>query len=326
MATFIYKKGPGTYLKTREIHIDSSTDKSNPDQSDFQFDVILKDEIQDVLSMTISSWNIDKDITPSFWPQNGSIAGNDMLDFEITNSAYNGGNPVQLSVQLPNRNLYYDENAPDDSNICEVLQDLMNDAIAAYDPVGLADLSIVVPYLQPQKMTIVTDTTNFGSLDDTTFISLLFASGPNSDRSCYAQLGFEKSDYDSIPAIAAGFASLNNGGRVVISPSAPDLQTFKYIDVLVKESNKIPVQRIFATNPSVFRTNKSASTLRQQKIDTDQPPRVLRKLSISILFPGSKNPAFYVSQSSPLQFTFSILQLAQENDSVPSYLKQTLSM
>lgn len=327
MAAFIYKQGAGAYLRTREIHIDSSIDKENENQSDFQFDVILKEEIQNVVSITLTSWNLDKDITPSFWPQNGSIQGNNMLDIELSNINYNSGTPFTLSIEIPNENLYFDANAPSDTNVCNVITDLLIKAKNDYDEAGLQELTFSCPYLVPGVFSVFAYNDDFGPLDETTTFTLLFGTGPNAANSCYKQLGFEQQDYDSINGTILGFATIGSGiSQGVVAPNPVDMQQFKYIDVGLRESNKLPVQRIFTTNPSVFRNQQSASTLKQQKIDTDQPPRVLKKLSVFILYPGLLNPSLYVSNPSPVQFTFTILQVAQESDNLPSYMRQTLAM
>lgn len=328
MAAFIYKRGTGSYLRTREIHIDSSIDKEDENQSDFLFNVVLVNEIQNVISITLSSWNIDKDITPSFWPPNGTVAGNDMLDIEISNAGYNGGTPFTLSIQLPNANLYWDKNAPKDSNFASVVENLLYAARDAYDKSGLAQLRFTCEYLIPGSFSLFTFLDRFvvGPMTGASPFTLLFQTGPNSDRSCYSQLGFEKLDYDSIDGFALGTITLSGNSQGVASPNPIQLQTFKYVDVNVAQSNKTPVHRIFTTNPSVFRNEQSASTLRQQKVDTDQPPRTLKKMSIQILYPGGVNPALYLSRQTPIQFTFTVLQVAQETDELPSYMKQTLAM
>lgn len=323
---FVHRRGDGSYLKTTVVNVDSETDKENQEQSDYLYTAILNAEIQDVVSISITSWNLNRDIAPSFWPPNGNVAGNDTIDFTVSNANVAAGAPYTFSVQLPNKTYYYASDAPTDVNFADVLQTLMNAQIAT--EAALDGITVDVAYGTDEQFIIVglvTNKTFYPGLDRLSYLSLLFSSGTNADRAAYAQLGFDQQDYTSYEQ----FASVGIGGvaaTAIVGPNVTNLQQFKYIDVIVRESNKVPLKRIYLTNPNAFRSGTSDATYRQAKIDTDQPPGRLKKLTIGFRLQGNLDPRLYQSASVPNQFTFAVLQVAQENDPrTPAYVKQILT-
>lgn len=322
---FVQKIGTGSYLKSSLINVNSETDKENELQSDYKYTAILNAEIQDVLSLSITSWNLNRDIAPSFWPPNGSTPGNDTLDFTISNANVSGGTPYSFSVQFPNKTYYYASDAPTETDFADVLEQLMNEQIATEPALG--GITIECVYRTDEQFLVIgliTNTLFFPGLARLSYLELLFATGPNADRAAYSQLGFAQADYESyeqFSSVTIGSA----GATAIVSPFVTNLQQFKYLDVLVNESNKVPLKRIYLTNPNAFRSGVSDATYKQAKIDTDQPPGRLKQLTISIRLQGNLDPRIYQSASTPNQFTFAVLQVAQENGSLPTYVRQTLT-
>ena len=329
---FVYKQGQGSYLRLRRIQVDSLTDKSTDAQDNraYIFTANLREELQNVISISITGWNLPKDITPSFWPPNQFIQGNDTLDFSITNKDINGGVPVDFSVQLPNKLLYWAPTAPAETNLANILDKLIYDAIAA-NPLyvtggGENIVTVTCSYTFGQNFSItILENSSANWLNDQFFqLSLNFLSGPNTDRACNVQLGFPiKDDYQSyLNPLVIGLRV----PQIVISPQSTNLQLFKYVDVFIAESNKKPVARIYLTNPAAFRTAPSNAYHKVTRVDTDNPPKTLKSLRVDIRLPGLQLPRLYQSLDDlETQFTFSILQVAEENNILPTYMSQTLT-
>lgn len=328
---FYERRGQGDYLKTQNVSVNSETDKENASQSDYAYTAILPTDIQNVMSIVPISWNLPKNIVPSFWSPNGIIEGNDYLDFQVELATTSGGGgggigisysslPYVFSVQLDNRAFYAGPNVPDDANIADYLELKMNEALD--EEPDMADFSIDVTYEdKSQRLQWVIVTTNPSAIMRMAF---LFDSGVHTDRACNDELGFpDKRDYYSYRADTFGI----NYTNTINSIGYTDLLPFKYIDLLVRQSNKVPAKRIFLTNPNSFRVGTSGVTEEQVQIDTDQPPSNLKKLDISFVLPGGQDPRLYNQRSDPVptQLVFAILQFANETSEKPSYLRQTLT-
>jgi len=321
---FYERRGQGDYLKTVNVTVNSELDKENPSQSDYAYSAILPTDTQNVMSIVPISWNLPKNIVPSFWPPNGIIVGNDYLDFQVELGVTSGPNPFspdpyKFSVQLENRAFYAGANVPDDANIADYLETEMNAALD--EEPDMADFQIEVSYDdKSQRLRFIITTSNPSAIMRMAF---LFESGEHTDRACNVQLGFpDKRDYYSYKADTFGF----NYTNTIESIGYTDLLPFKYIDLFVRQSNKAPVKRIFLTNPNSFRVGTTGVTEEQIQIDTDQPPSNLKKLDIFFLLPGGQDPRLYNHNPSvPNQFVFSILQFANETSQKPSYVRQTLT-
>lgn len=318
---FVFKKSPGSYLKTTVVHVDSNND--NEQQSDYKYTARLDQGIQDVLSISLVSWQLDADIAPSFWPTKGGVAGSDTLDFSLSNANVNGGTPFQFSVRLPNKTFYFSNDAPSGRRMSNLLIDLMNEQIAS-EPL-LPDVRVSYDNTYEQRLVLLCTTSNVfvTGLARDTFLALNFATGPNAARSCHEQLGFEKADYTSYEQSLYFFIGFQSA-TLLSSPRLPKLQQFKYIDLFLEESSKAPVQRLYLTNPYAFRTGASGSVYKQNRIDTDKAPAHLHSLSVSFRLQGDKNPSLYQSFPVFSKLTFAILSVAQETADLPVYVKQTL--
>ena len=322
---FYERRGQGDYLKTVNVSVNSETDKENTSQSDYAYTAVLPTDIQNVMSIVPISWNLPKNIVPSFWPPNGIIEGNDYLDFQVEASVTSGTNPYspdpyKFSVQLENRAFYAGPNVPDDANIADYLELEMNQALS--EEPDMADFTISITYDdKSQRLQWVITTSDPSAIMRMAF---LFDSGVHTDRACNDQLGFpDKRDYYSYRAETFGF----NYTNTINSIGYTDLLPFKYIDLVVRQSNKVPAKRIFLTNPNSFRVGTSGVTEEQVQIDTDQPPSNLKKLDIVFVLPGRQDPRLYNQRSDPVptQLVFSILQFANETSQKPSFLRQTLT-
>lgn len=329
---FYERRGQGDYLKTVNVTVNSELDKENPSQSDYAYSAILPTDIQNVMSIVPISWNLPKNIVPSFWPPNGIIVGNDYLDFQVELAETSGGggdggigisrfsaDPYKFSVQLENRAFYAGANVPDDANIADYLETEMNEALDQ-EP-DMDDFQIEVVYdNKSQRLRFTITTTDPSAIMRMAF---LFETGEHTDRACNVQLGFpDKRDYYSYQADTFGF----NYTNTIESIGYTDLLPFKYIDLIVRQSNKVPAKRIFLTNPNSFRVGTTGVTEEQVQIDTDQPPSNLKNLDIYFLLPGGQDPRLYNHNPSvPNQFVFSILQFANETSQKPSYVRQTLT-
>ena len=322
--TFYERRGQGDYLKIVNIVVNSALDKENEAQSDYAYTAVLENELQNVMSIVPVSYNLPKNIVPSFWPSNGIIVGNDYLDFQIELGVTSGPNPYspdpyKFSLQLENRAFYAGENVPDDANIADYLETIMNAAMD--EEPDMNDFTVEVSYDDKSKRMIFTITTS--NPNALMRMAFLFESGEHSDRACNVQLGFpDKRDYYSYRGDVFGF----NYTNTIFSIGYTDLLPFKYIDLIVRPLNKIPITRIFLTNPNSYRVGTIGVSNEQVQIDTDQPPSNLKKLGIVFALPGGQNPHLYNNDPSvPNHFVFSVLQFANETSQKPSYVRQTLT-
>ena len=307
-----------SYLRPIRLAVNSRTDKKDPNQSDFNYTAVLKEEIQNVVGMAITYYSFPRDTTPSFYPNTNNVVGQNRLDFSLENSDIAGAAET-FTITWPTKHYNYQSPAFPDHDYLRQCEILMNNAINA-NPTWKDKVRIGMPP-HPLNNTIMTVSVIDTTLPSTssTELRLLFASGANEKNSVWKQMGFEKLDYIS----SASLLNLNTGTQTIESPYSVALNSLPYIDIFVEESNRRPLKRIYSSDNN-YTASYNEDSVNQLPIDTDNPPRRLKELNIRIRYQSGLDPGDYTSETAPHSLGFVIMQLADENQPIPTYVEQNL--
>lgn len=320
--SYLYPKGPNSRFKIYKVAVSTPEDKVLQNTSDFNYEVTLKNAITDVVGISLVEWSFPNDIIPSFYPTTTNLTGNNMLDFSLFNPDIW---PVaeNFQVRFPTKFFKYQNPGDPASDYTVALAQLMNTAIDA-NPNWTGKVRITVPPQALQgTLLIVSNTDVTLPPTTTTELKLLFASGPNTAVNSAEAMGFLVQDYTS----SSNIIYLNNGSQVIESPRPVNLRAANYIDVFVEESNLKPLQRIFVDDDNYTTNIFSTEGVNRLSIDTDNPPRRLDKLHISLRYEGEGDPGNFLTTPIlvPHALTFHIISLVDENQRNPSYVKQSLT-
>jgi len=311
--------GSNSYTKVHRVWVDSKTSKKDPAASDFNYTAVLPVELQKIVGISVSSWHLPWDSAPSFFPSTTFVTGNKSLDFSLENPDV--ASAAQAFVATwPTKYYVYASPGNPEADYLDALTKLMNNAISA-DAVWAGKVSIQT-YTHPLGNTLLTVGTTDSTLPDgsTTKLRLLFATGANSATACNIPMGFAKAD---VASSSTGIYT-GTGAQTIESPYQTFLRPFPYVDVFVAQSNRKPLKRIYIEDSFYTNATMSTESVHQLIIDTDNPPRVLGQLDISLRYPNGVDPGFYISDA-PHSIGFTIVQLADELAPVPAFIKQNLA-
>ena len=312
--------GPHSYVRPIQKWTNSRTDKKDPNQSDFNYTAVLNEEIQNVIGISITSYNLPRDTTPSFYPSTQLVTGRNMLDFSLENSDIQVG-PEIFTVTWPTKFYTYSAPAAPDIDYNLTLERLMNEQIDA-NPTWEGKVKIRA-YEHPLNSSLLIAAVTDPTLPDTstTELKLLFGTGANASEAANLQMGFPvKADYASSQTTLY----TRTGTQVIESPFPTQLNLFPYVDVFIKESSRSPTKRIYVED-SFFTLDNKSDSVNQTHINLDNPPRHLKELNISIRYPNRINPGTFDFQVAPHSFGFTFVQLADENAPVPTYVEQNMA-
>ena len=320
--SYLYPKGPNSRLKIHKVAVSTPEDKILQNTSDFNYEVTLEYAITNVVGIALVEWSFPRDVIPSFYPTTTKIIGNNMLDFQLFNPDITPL-PEQFSIRFPTKFLSYQNPGDRSSDYSIVVSQLMNQAIDA-NPTWAGKVRITTP---PQALfaTLMIVSTVDTALPPTTTteLKLLFASGPNTGVNASEPMGFDLLDYTSTTTLYY----LNNGSQVIESPRPVRLRAANFIDVSVEEATQKPLQRVFVRDENYTTNIFSTEGVNRLAIDTDNPPRRIDKLHISLRYESEGDPGDFLTDPIliPHAMTFHIISLVDENHATPSYVKQSLT-
>lgn len=321
--SYIFPKSENSRYKIYKVAVSTPEDKILQNTSDFNYEVSLPYAITDVVGMSLVEWSFPRDVIPSFYPTTTKLTGNNKLDFRLENPDI-AGVPADFSVTFPTKFLQYQLPENKTAAYLDVTEQLMNDAISQ----NAIWKNRVYVSLEPQATTatvmIVATTDPTLPNNSSTTLTLLFASGPNTAESANEVMGFvPKLDYAS----SSTLYFLNNGSQVIESPLPTSLRAAKYIDVYVEQSNIKPLQRVFVNDNNYTTNIFSTEGINRMTINTDNPPRRIDKLRISLRYQKEGDPGDFLSTPIliPHALTFHIISLVDENHAIPTYVKQSLT-
>ena len=319
--SFIFPTSVNSYVRVYKLPVSTPTDKTNPTASDFNYEVVLPRELDNVLGLKLVDWSFPRDMIPTFWTQTSTLAGNNKLDFSLTNASIGTG---IFTITFPTRYLDYQNFLDPTRGLLTVTTDLMNAAIDL-DPTWNGRVSVALTADSQQRSLFMVST-----LDPTlpsgsnTVLSLLFLSGPNASESVWNTMGFNaQADYSSTTT----YYVLPPGVQSLLSPSSVKLRGSHYIDVFVDESPQKPQQRIFFTEAGYTTNSIISDGVFRFEFNQNQPQRKLAKLNIHLRYEGNLDPGRFLSGpiTAPHSLTFHFLCLYDSVTATPTYVKQNLS-
>lgn len=310
-----------SYLRPGVINVDSRYDKFDSNDSDFRYRVKLTEEMNNVVTAGITSFDAGLDFAPTFYQGSDDLPGNNKLDFTLQNFDINGGIKTTFSVTLPSRRYYYYTD-DDDSSVTKMLQTLVMNEINAN--ATWEDQVTVTFTTHPEQKTVITIASSpLLPVGSTTTMTLLFNTGVNSSSNPATTLGFEEIDYTSDNTTLV-FSQLNNLTQAIVSPNAVDLATTPYIDICIDQFRQFtPLRRIYLGQYQKEKQSEQDAVANKPPdlIPTDAPPRNLKFLDITIKFRNGVNPEIY-GENGDHSFKLGLVQLQSWPEEVPSYIIQ----
>lgn len=289
-------KSVSNYIKVNKIWINSD---EKVDGNAYNYRVVLKEQIQYVTGMELTSYNLPNTIAPTF----SSVT--DKLDFFISD----GVDTTVLTLEFPIDRYVYEANFDTvGTGYTDTLQTLLQDATDA-DPWfgvdGPYHLYWTVNSRADEKTEVVLDTD--GEVGFT--FGFNFTSGPNTDQAANYAMGFEKQDY------------VDDGNLTLVSPNKTIMEPYRYIDINIDEVKEFqPFARVFiTTNPFYGITSNEINVARTRMISSE-PIRRLQHLTIKITLEGGVVPP--VDDSLPHDLGITIFSVANEGE-VPAWVNQT---
>lgn len=289
-----------SYVKIHRLFI-SSADRTSSSQSRYDYFIQLKQEIQYVIGMEITGYNLPSDMAPTFISSSGSASGTDKVDFELTN----GVTTTVFTATWPQKQYDYQNVTVPYLSYVDILQQIMQDAVDSDATFGIggANEATFTSVATPEEETKVTV-----SGTGITGFRFLFATGPNEKNSSYLAMGFNKTDTAS---------SLTQ-----TSPSRAVMKPYRYLDFNLSCAPEFnPLKRIYMTDNVYYGTVRNDPNLTRTRLLSSQPIRVLKNFRVQLFLENNVVPPVSGSQLDH-EFTLTVFSLANEVE-VPSWMHQT---
>lgn len=311
------------YIKVYKTSVGTPLNKTQQGASDFTYEAQLPEVIDDVIAIELVEWSLPSDIIPTFYPTTTQVAGNNKLDFTLTNTDISG-TAGSFTVTFPTKYYMYENYNDPNRDYNVIVAKLMNEAIDA-NPTWAGKVRItLVPQAFYNTLFIVSTVGSGLPTSSTTTLRLLFATGANSATSSYKVMGWtSKVDVTS----SASLLSLPVGSQAISSPSIVQLRVALFLDVYVLESPQKPMARIFFTEVAYIQNEYATEAIAGFEIDKDNPPRRLDKLNIRLRYQNDLDPGAFSDGEiiAPHYFTFHIISLKNEISSKPKWVRQSLA-
>jgi hypothetical protein len=291
-------KGPN-YVKINTIYVNSE-DRETGSVGPYDYVIRLTNEIQYVIGMELTSYNLPSSLAPTFVAAGSGFDGTNKLDFALSNGVIT----TVFSTEWPEKNYTYQNlNAPYLSYL-DTLASLLDKAIDS-DPDfgnGGANETFFDVDPDPEERTVVV-----ARGTGVTGLQFLFGTGPNAKDSAQLAMGFANAD----TPIAL----------TTTSPSPTNLNPFSFVDVsIVQIPEYTPLSRVYMTNNLAFGTTRNEQRVTRSRLLSSQPIHRLKEIRIKLTLANGVVPPSTTGLAHDLVFT--VFSLANE-DSVPSWVNQT---
>ena len=311
-------------LRSTRLHVDTRYDKIDTNQTNFRYRVKLKEPANNVVSALIGNFSGGKDFAPTFYEGvSGGQTGNNKLDFRLQNFDVDSGAPTTFSVTLPSNTFYYFDGAHTNTDsLTRMLQSVMQNAIDA-NATWAGNANIVVQSHPEQRTLITVGNSPDLLINSSTELTLLFSSGVNSENNPASVLGFTSGD--KVSAANASIAYGNFTTQSIISEGGVNLELSPYLDINIEQFRYMkPMKRVYlGVEQSLDLYNDPGSIHNEvpMSISTQEPPRNLEFLDITITFRGDINPESYGLTNTDHSFSVTLVQLQDCPLNVPKYMK-----
>jgi hypothetical protein len=290
-----------TYVKVRRLFT-SSRERTENSKGTNNYQIRLSEDISYVVGFEVTGYSLPVDIAPTFLRSGNDFQGNDAVDFIFKA----GFLEKTFSFFWPNFK-YESENLERPAlSYTNALKSILEEILHLDPDFGGMNVQIQVLalYDETTRIDVVDDGVNFVLGGG---ISFLFASGPNSTRSAYKQMGFDK--IDTPIAMSTTTSPIN-------------LTPFSYCDVTVQEIPElVPLKRIYfdRQNSLVVRNDPNMTRTR---LLSSQPNRVLKTLTVRLSLEGG------ISAPSDKEhdINYTVFSMQPENGAIPAWLKQAFVM
>ena len=278
-----------SYTRVSRIFVDTS--ESQGTISDYRY--TMKNEIQDVFAIELTSFAVPSSLTPTFLP-----GLNDSCDFSVSAGALT----KNFSFTWPSQSyVYVNMDVPYLSYVNALAQLLVETLYQDPDFGNLAPNQVFFNVVvDPEEKThmVITGT-------GVTGFSFLFGSGPNASTNCSTAMGFT-ANTDTASALT------------LISPNPVLLEPFSRVEIFIDEFPELrPVHVIYNTNSAYYGTTYNETNISRTYF-LKQPVRKLTHLTIRVRING--RPVLNDEQNAH-SLTFTVFSVASE-ETVPKWLNQ----
>lgn len=293
------EKSRQNYIKIHKLFI-SSADRTSASQSRYDYFIRLPTQIQYVVGLEITGYNLPSDLAPTFITSTSGALGTDKVDFELTN----GVTTTVFTATWPQKQYDYQNVTVPYLSYVDILQQIMQDAVDGDAVFGIGGpnqatfLSEAVPEEQTKVTVSGTGITGF---------RFLFASGPNQQNSSYLAMGWNKVDTAS--------------SLVQLSPSRAVMKPYRYVDFFLDCAPEFrPLKRVYLTDNVYYGTVRNDPNITRTRLLSSQPIRVLENFRVQLFLEGGVVPPV-TSSSLDHEITITVFALANEVE-VPQWLNQ----
>lgn len=293
------------FVRSTKIFVDS--EKATSSSGPMNVVVDLDTSIEYVSAIELTGWNVSNQLMPSVFSFPTGLHNN---RFQVVIS--NAGVTKALTVTLPSGS-YSLMNAADDTfTLPFAIESYLQAAIDSDGDFGPGDqaltASVTLTSTMKLKITIVDTSANAVQHSLGLETSPLATTG----NIVHRLLGFDKED----TALATE----------TVGTYVPEVDYFRYVDVVVEGLEHRPLARIYKENGSNFSTVLNDPNLTRTRLILNNPMRRLNRLRIDLYLRDRLQLSASDVVRAPFDLCFTIESIANEVEKLPGWLKQSFSM
>jgi hypothetical protein len=293
-----------SYVKVDRLFT-SSRERTETSRGTHEYQIRLRDELNYIVGIELTGYSLPTSIAPSFLKPSTDFVGNDAVDFTLRLD----GVQRTFSFLWPNFKYQYNSTSGQVISYTSALQQILKDVIDSdpyYSGIGGVDVS-VLPRSDGKTSIVLMAPVGSGMVGD--FISFLWGTGANSERSAWKQMGFTQTDTPYNP-LSITFT--------VLSPNPTDLTPFSYCDVVVQEVPELdPLKRIYFDKENSLVVRNDPNLTRTRLLS--QPNRVLKTLTIRLYLEGRIS----APDDKEHDLNFTVFSMQPEIPQIPTWLDQS---
>lgn len=295
------------YIKTTKLFVNSSERTSG---SLYNYVYTLAEEIQNVVAIELTGYNIPSEVTPTFIASGTNFVGNNKFNFYLENDA---GASQTFTVTWPEKKYTYENTVVPYLSYISILEQLLNDAVkddATFGTSGTTPVTFRVASDTDEK-TVIYVVDSGAHID---IFTLLFSTGANASESSYYEMGFAASTNIS----ATGAA----GSKVLTSPNATQLSPYRFVDITIDQSEFQPLQRVYLMDNTYYGTTRNELNVSRTRLIRNNQIRKLNRLNIEMRL---KNNIVPPTSARAHDLIFTVFSISPEQ-TLPKWLQQNFAL
>lgn len=295
------------YIKTTKLFVNSGERTSG---SLYSYVYTLKQEIQNVVAIELTGYNIPSEVTPTFIASTTNFTGNNKINMKVTTT---GEYSEHFVISWPEKKYTYENTLIPYLSYISILQQLLNDAVkdsAVLGTSGTKPVTFRVASDTDEKTVIyIID----GNGTDILGVTLKFATGANANESAYYEMGFTQADTSSTGSV---------GSLVITSPNPTNLSPYRFVDVSIDQSEFQPLQRVYLMDNTYYGTTRNELNVSRTRLLRNNQLKKLNRLNITLRL---KNNIVPPTNARAHDLIFTVFSISPEQ-TLPKWLNQNFAL